>query len=74
MDLSFSRNAAARPATRPGGIAVLLADAGARQAASVTARAAHALAPWAIDNAWLAPGEGAFSAATAAALTRWKEG
>ncbi|MDR6852659.1 hypothetical protein J2Y54_002179 [Sphingomonas sp. BE123] len=72
MDLSFrfDRDVAATPVAMP--IALLLAGASVRQAASPTARLQVRLDQRLPVSTLLAPAHGAFSLATERALTRWK--
>jgi hypothetical protein len=74
LDLSFARAAKTPVTALPTQLAVLLVGVATRQAASPTARLQSRLAMSAPDADLLAPSTGAFDAATAATLTRWKEG
>lgn len=74
MDLSFARfdRDVATPAL-PTRLAVLLAAVASRQAASPTARIQTRLSMPIPAVAPLAPADGAFHRAAAAALARWRE-
>ena len=73
MDLSFARFHAVRVTALPVELAVLMVGVASRQAASPTARVQASLVSAIDDASLLAPGDGSFSAVTAAALTRWKD-
>jgi hypothetical protein len=73
LDLSFARSDRHVTAL-PTELAVLLVGVATRQAASPTARVQARLAKFDPDYSPLAPREGSFHAAVAAALTRWQEG
>ncbi len=72
MDLSFARLHDRQVTALPVELAVLMVGVASRQAASPTARVQAGLMFRATEGALLAPATGSFSAATAAALTRWK--
>jgi hypothetical protein len=72
LDLSFA-HADAHPVTAlPVALAVLMVGVAGRQAASTTARVALTLDRTGARADLLAPANGAFCGATAAALRRWK--
>lgn len=74
MDLSFARsNRDLAAAMLPTGLAVLMAVVTSRQAASFTARIQTRLSMPLPKAALLAPADGAFHRAAAAALHRWEE-
>jgi len=74
LDLSFARFHERHVTALPVELAVLMVGVASRQAASPTARSQAALGGDVADGTILAPVSGCFSAATAAALIRWKEG
>ena len=78
MDLSFARfDRHTELSVVPGDLAVLMVGVAARQAASPTAAIQARVAPAspqggaATDPSPLAPADGAFNGAMAAAITRW---
>ena len=74
MDLSFARFRPSHVTALPVELAVLLVGVASRQAASPTARIQAAVAVRTVPTFALSPPSGSFSAATAAALRRWKGG